>query len=144
MDQLRRCIVTLVAFICLFSTVRFQMSPQIACPRGSKFTLVAFVWLFSTMGFQMWPQCTWIRACILHSHIDCICLTFLHCVLLNGPSNCLHKMMQSHIGCICLISYLGPVLLLFLERLFWHCPHPHYDFQNLDPFLSPNKQAKGN
>ena len=31
--SLRGCIVTLVAFVCLFSTVCLQMSPQIACPR---------------------------------------------------------------------------------------------------------------
>ena len=35
--------VTLVAFVWLFSTVRFQMCPQIACLRRGKVTLVAFV-----------------------------------------------------------------------------------------------------
>ena len=52
----RRGIITLVAFVWLFSTVHFQMSPQIACLRGWKLTLVAFVWLFSTVQFQMSPQ----------------------------------------------------------------------------------------
>ena len=43
--------------ICLaFSSVYFQMSPQMACLRGCKVTLVAFVWLFSTVYFQMSPQ----------------------------------------------------------------------------------------
>ena len=42
--------------ICLtFSTVHFQMSPQIACRRGCTFTLVALVCLFSTVLFQMCP-----------------------------------------------------------------------------------------
>ena len=46
-------IVTLVAFVRLFSTVCFQMSFQIACMRGSKVTLVAFVCFLPTMWFQM-------------------------------------------------------------------------------------------
>ena len=46
------CIVTLVAFVWLFSTVRSQMSPQIACSRECRNTLVAFVWLFSTVCFK--------------------------------------------------------------------------------------------
>ena len=40
---LSRCIVTLVAFIWLFSTVRFQMYPQNMCMGSCKVTLVAFV-----------------------------------------------------------------------------------------------------
>ena len=67
---------------------------------------------------------------------------FFHCVFLNVPSNCLHRRMQNHIGCTCLIFYLGPFFSLSLEVLFWHCFHPHYDFQNLDTSLSSNKQAK--
>ena len=40
--------------ICLtFSTVCFQMTPQIDVMRKNKVTLVAFVWLFSTVCFQM-------------------------------------------------------------------------------------------
>ena len=34
------------AFVLLFSTVRFQMSTQMACLRWCILTLVAFVWLF--------------------------------------------------------------------------------------------------
>ena len=56
MACLRRCIVTLVAFIWLFSTVCFQMSPQNVCPRRGIVTLVAFVWLFPTVHFQMCLQ----------------------------------------------------------------------------------------
>ena len=55
----------LVAFVWFFSTVRFQMCPQTACPRGCISTLVASVWLFSTVSFQMCPQIAWIRAGII-------------------------------------------------------------------------------
>ena len=51
----------MVAFVWLFSTVHFQMCPQIACPRWCKITLVAFVWLFSTVCFQMSPQIACLR-----------------------------------------------------------------------------------
>ena len=43
----------LVSFVWLFSTVRSQMCPQIACTRRDKVTFVALVWLFSTVRFQM-------------------------------------------------------------------------------------------
>ena len=46
-------IVTLIAFIWLFSTVHFQICPQIICIRGCKVTLIAFVWLFSVVCFPM-------------------------------------------------------------------------------------------
>ena len=61
-----RCyIVTLVAFIRFFSTVRFQMITQCACIKWCKVTLVAFVWLFpTTMFFQMFLQITCMSGCI--------------------------------------------------------------------------------
>ena len=49
------CITTLVTFVLLFSTVCFQMSPQIACPRGSIVTLVAFVWLHDSLFLRDVP-----------------------------------------------------------------------------------------
>ena len=39
------------AFVRLFPTMRFQMRPKIACLRGCKVTLVSFVCLFSTVRF---------------------------------------------------------------------------------------------
>ena len=45
----RGCIVTLVAFV--FSTVRSQVCPEIACLRRDKVTLVAFVWRFILAHF---------------------------------------------------------------------------------------------
>ena len=48
-----RCIITLDAFVWLFSTVGSQMYSQIACLNGCKVTLIAFVFLFSSVRFQM-------------------------------------------------------------------------------------------
>ena len=54
--QIWRSKVALVAFVWLFSTVCFQMSPQIACLGRSKVTLVAFL---SIVHFQKytWNVC---------------------------------------------------------------------------------------
>ena len=87
MLSIGRCIVTLVAFVLLFSTVRFQMFlptpylrrgivalvaldlsllcifcmlPQMAIIRVSIVTLVAFVLLFSTVRFPRLPQMAFI------------------------------------------------------------------------------------
>ena len=57
------CIVTLVAFVWFFSSMCFQMSPQVACISICKFTLVAFVWLFTTVCSQMSFQITCVRRC---------------------------------------------------------------------------------
>ena len=62
---IRGCIVTLVAFVRLFSTVSFQMGPQFTCIGSCKVTLVAFVCLLTTMCFQMWPQGTCKRGSIV-------------------------------------------------------------------------------
>ena len=56
------CKVTLVSFVLLFTSVCFQMSPQIACLRRGIVTLIAFERLFSTVSFQMFTQRAWIRA----------------------------------------------------------------------------------
>ena len=87
------CKITLVAFVSLFTTMYFQMSPQIACLRGCIVALVAFFYF---------PH--WVLKCLLelHSRIGCICLTFLHCGFSNVSSNCLHQRMHSDTGCICL------------------------------------------
>ena len=36
----------------------------------------------------------------MHNYTGCICLTFLQCAFSNVPSNCLSGRMQSHIGYI--------------------------------------------
>ena len=38
----------------------------------------------------------------MHTHIGCICSTFLHCVFSNVSSNGLPQKMQSHTGYVCL------------------------------------------
>ena len=61
----RRCIVALVTFVWLFSTMHFQMSPQSACKPGRIIALVAFVWFFSTVRSQMCPQIACMGRCIV-------------------------------------------------------------------------------
>ena len=65
---LRGCGVTLVAFV-LFSTVRFQMSLQVACIRGRIVTLVAFVCVFFTVVSQMCFQIACMRGNMRPSNI---------------------------------------------------------------------------
>ena len=55
----------MIAFVCLFSAVGFQMGPQITCIMGCITTQVAFVWLLSPMRFQMDPQTTCISGCVI-------------------------------------------------------------------------------
>ena len=55
--------VTLVTIAWLFSTVHFQMCPQMTCIKGYIVVLVAFVWLFTIMGFQMCLQIACMRGC---------------------------------------------------------------------------------
>ena len=77
---IRGCIVTPVAFVCLFSTVLLQMCPQIACRIGGKVTQAAFVCLFSTMCSQMCPQIACLMGCKI-TEVAFVCL-FLLCVLM--------------------------------------------------------------
>ena len=70
---LGRCIVTLVAFVWLFPTVRRQMSLQITCLPGCKLTEIALVWLFSCVSFYMclimadfWRFITTLLAFVFH------------------------------------------------------------------------------
>ena len=50
---IKRCIVTTVALIWLYSTVHFQMLFQTACVYRGKVTMVAHIWLHSTVYFQV-------------------------------------------------------------------------------------------
>ena len=153
---LRRGIVTLVAFVLLFSTVRFQMflqTPylrrgivalvaldlsllcifcvlsQMAIIRVSIVTLVAFVLLFSTVRFPRLPQMAFI---MMQSRIGCTCLTFLHCAFSNDPSNSVPEKWYSHTGCICftflhIAFYMLPQMIFTRGRIccicltFLHC-----------------------
>ena len=136
MAFIRGCLVTLVAFVWLFSAVHFQMIPQTPCLR--RVILVAYVWLFSTVPFQMFLQTPCPRRGILalvaldlsllcvfcmlphgffkriHNRIGCICLTFLHCAFSYVVSNGFYKRMHSRIGCICL-TYFSPLCICKLS-----------------------------
>ena len=74
------CIVALVTFVWLFSTVCFQMASDRACMDWCKVTLIAFVRLFSNVCPQMASDSLPDR---IHNCTGCICLTFLHCVFSN-------------------------------------------------------------
>ena len=64
MAWIRGCIITLVAFVWLFSTMHYQMCFQMTSIRGCVFALVAFVLFFYAVCFQMNPQMACIRKCI--------------------------------------------------------------------------------
>ena len=63
----RGCIVTLVAFVWLFSTVCFQMFPQIACTRGCIVTKTNTKTMTNTYEIEVWNCChfrqlrTWVH-----------------------------------------------------------------------------------
>ena len=100
-----RGIVTLIALVWLFSTVRLHMCPQSICPGGCITTLVAFVWFFSTVRFQMCSKIPSVKGCIT-----------LHCIALLWPQNivCLfHK--DFHI-------YIPYNWVIIFKRLFWLIP----------------------
>ena len=81
-----------ISCICLIvSTVCFQMSPQMACPRECIVTLVAFVWLFSSVCCQMCPQIT----CLSWGKVTLV-WSFLHCVFLNVSSNYVQTRMHNY------------------------------------------------
>ena len=52
----------------------------------------------------------------MHSHIGCICSTFLHCVFSNESLTCVHERMHNHTGCIC---------LTFHRHVFSNAPSRH-------------------
>ena len=128
------CIITLIAFAGSFSTVRFQICPQISCPREGKITVAAFVWLSSTVGFQMSPQ----MACLWECRIGCMCMTFLHCAFSNVSPNCFtlftfvafvwffstvccqmcHQNVSKRRGKVTLVAFVG----LFSTVRFQMCP----------------------
>ena len=108
----QRCRDTLAAFVSFFSTLHF---PHIAWFRGGIVTLVAFVWLFSTVNFQMSLQIAFLRRFIItlfaFTHFSPRCLNFffqiqckkdakshwLHLFnlkLSNVSVNCLHTKMH--------------------------------------------------
>ena len=53
----------------------------------------------------------------MHTHIGCICLTFLHCVFSYVSSKHLHCRMHNHTGCICSIFLRCVFSNVFSKRL---------------------------
>ena len=88
----------LVTFVCLFSTVRFQMSLQMPEKRHSRIGCICLAFLHCVFS-NVSSNCLGVR---MQSHIGCICSTFLHCAFSNVSSNCLPKKRHNHIGYICL------------------------------------------
>ena len=104
-------IVTLVAFVWLFSTVRYKMCPQIACLKWGIITLIAFIWFFSTVCFPMCPRIT----CTRWGIITLVAFVWLF------PS--VHFQMYPQIAClegciITLVAFFG----LFSTVCFQMCP----------------------
>ena len=85
-----------------FFTVRIQMIPQIACPKGS-IGCICLTFLhcaFSNVSLNLLLQ-------MMHSYICCICSAFFHHVFSNVSSNHLQEKKHIHIGYICLISIVS-------------------------------------
>merc|ERR1711963_97158 len=86
--------------ICLaFSTMHYQMFPQIACSR-SHIGFTFLHWAFSNVSLNLLLQ-------MMHSYICCICSAFFHHLFSNVSSNHLQEKKHIHIGYICLISIVG-------------------------------------
>ena len=93
------CIVTpwLLLFF-LFSTVYFQMTPQITCLTRCIVALVAFFFFFFYCCFQLSPQFACLRICLVtaipiakQSHWQHLFDAFFICVFSNESSNHLLK-----------------------------------------------------
>ena len=92
---LRRWIVTLSAFLWLFFSVCFQMSPQNPCIRGIKITQVAYSFLiFNVCVSNVSSKCLHSK---MQSRTDGICLAFLYCGFSNVSSNRLPEKRHNHI-----------------------------------------------
>ena len=89
------CEVALVAYERFFSRVSFQMSSHIACQNRCIVALVAFQWLFPVWVFKCFLKSSeWTYA----SHVGCIWTIFLKIEFSNVFSNWLSEQMHS---CIC-------------------------------------------
>ena len=107
----RGCIVTLVAFVWLFSSVHFQMCPQTACIKGCIVALIAFVCLFSTVCFQMFPQSTGMMRCKV-ALVAFVCLFSNVCFQMSPQNTCMRW---------CIVTLVAFVWLFSAVR-FQMCP----------------------
>ena len=95
----RGCIVTLIAFVWLFSTVCFQMRSQVACIRRWIVTLIAFAWLFSNVHFQM--------ACMRWCIITLVALVWLFTTVyfhMYPQTGCIRRCIVTSIAFVWLFS----------------------------------------
>ena len=125
----------MVAIVWLFPAVRFQMCPQITCPRGCIVTLVTFVWLFSTVHFQMLPQ----MACLRRCKVTLVTFVWLFSIILPDSHSCIlqTKFIKIFFGggdlsnggwrCAGMKWYITCICLVFLSRMsvngFSNCLH---------------------
>ena len=125
-----------------------------------KVTLHAFVWLFSTVWEQINLQksCTediwahWLSFftflhCVMLNELSkclhkkmlgynkCIWLAFLHCAFSNVSSSCLPETMQSHTGCICLTCIHSVLSHRLWKRLHFFSYHLEIQLQMFIYFL---------
>ena len=126
MACLGRCIVTLIAFVWLFSAVRFQMSPEKMQSHIGCICLTFLRRVFSNVSSNCLPE-------KMQSHIGHIYSTFLHCAFSNVSSNCLPVMMHSHTGCICLTLWTFQSFSSWFLHL--NPLNKSHDFQEFGPLL---------
>ena len=114
MARLRRCILT---FFLSFSTVYFQMFPQIPYPKGCIITLATFVWLAATLlSFFIW---TFTLASLKLQDFG-KAFPQLSCV----SSSCFHQKMLQHIVHM-QKAFLQCVMTKWTFKLFQHpLQHP--------------------
>ena len=100
--------------ICLEkTTMRFWMFPQIACPRRGIVTLIAFVWLFSTVRSEIHPQMAW-SVKRMHSHIASNLFVVSPPFIFNLSSNCLPQKRHSCIGTLDTLVWFNDIVHSFL------------------------------
>ena len=103
--------VTLVTFVYLFSTVSFQMRPQMTCPTRGKVTLVAFVLLFSSLGFHLCLQI----ACMRRSMVKLVAFVWFFSGVhfhMSPQTECMRR------GIVTLVAFIW----LFSTVRFQMCP----------------------
>ena len=141
----RRGIVTLVAFVRLFSTLFLNLK-SVQLFTNVRFSNVSSNHLNRKMQNHIGCSCLTFLHCAfsnvsskrltekMHSHIDYICSTFHQCAFSNVSSNCVLEKRHSHTGYICLTflhcaflnvssnglhenmqSYIGCICLTFLQ-----------------------------
>ena len=131
------------------------MYPQSTSIGGCKFTLVAFVWLFSTMRFQVCPQMSYLRRCKvtlaafirLDDIVSCFLQDFYICILWNRVKN--HLFFHRH-WVLCCAQKVASNWVKFIVDLLTpvQCskhirkdPSPQEDFPEMSPASLEHQQG---